>query len=212
MALDGIQLGRLIAIEQSLSKVCGEIRTFLAASTPMSQAKIEQYQTKAEQYRPITEQDANSVWSAIFESMTDTNRKPMSVSSKNWTHGYVYCIHDPTHDNYKIGKTTGRPDRRLKALQTGNPNDLMFKFALRSRSVWETETHIHNALAHGRLKGEWFKCPEHEVVSAFAFAPSSEWCDREGHPCDPPCMDDWAEIEILGKESLQFEEREEATT
>lgn len=69
---------------------------------------------------------------------------------------FVYAIWDGCA--VKIGKSKGHPQRRLDALQTGNPRTLR----LLAYTVELTESDVHRKLRRHRIRGEWFR-PSIEV-------------------------------------------------
>jgi hypothetical protein len=64
---------------------------------------------------------------------------------------------------YKVGKTTRDPKKRLKELQTGNPNklDISYIFESQYANLLETTLHIH--YKPYRLEGEWFMIDDEQV-------------------------------------------------
>ena len=58
--------------------------------------------------------------------------------------GYVYLIADTNAETYKIGVTKGSPEKRLKALQTGNSTKLMLKEAYECEFPYRLESMLHN--------------------------------------------------------------------
>jgi len=62
--------------------------------------------------------------------------------------------------NYvKIGRTDGPVEDRRRALQCGSPSPIktVLVFMVLRPLVGKIEKHLHNALAHHRASGEWFK-------------------------------------------------------
>lgn len=72
--------------------------------------------------------------------------------------GYIYLISDGTYT--KIGKTSGCPLKRLRSLQTGNPNKLTLLHVIACSSPIEiVERRLHDMLWQHRvhrMRGEWF--------------------------------------------------------
>lgn len=67
--------------------------------------------------------------------------------------GFVYIISDGT--NIKVG-VANNVNRRLKSLQTGNPNTLTLEFSEYRNQPYKLETYLHQQLAKYRTKGEWY--------------------------------------------------------
>ena len=65
----------------------------------------------------------------------------------------LYIIQSDMSGNIKIGRSKD-PQKRLKQLQTGNPNKLKL-IAFFEGEGWK-EKIIHEKLRRYRLKGEWF--------------------------------------------------------
>lgn len=70
--------------------------------------------------------------------------------------GYLYLIKAEDSETYKIGITKKSPEKRLKTLQTGNPEKLILCETYQSEHYRKMETHIHRVLKERRLEGEWF--------------------------------------------------------
>jgi hypothetical protein len=69
--------------------------------------------------------------------------------------GYVYVIGTELADRVKIGFTSGDPRARLKALQTGCPDELVvIATEVGSQSL---ERNLHERFAEKRVRGEWFR-------------------------------------------------------
>jgi len=71
--------------------------------------------------------------------------------------GYVYFILDRTLEAIKIGYSK-HPERRLVALQTGNPGEL--ELVHQVSGTKRDEAIYHAEFEHLRLHGEWFRCEE----------------------------------------------------
>jgi hypothetical protein len=65
----------------------------------------------------------------------------------------VYFIKDLVTGNIKIGKAIN-PAKRLKSLQTGNPNKLVI--VTTQVGGEELENELHRRFANSRISGEWF--------------------------------------------------------
>ena len=71
---------------------------------------------------------------------------------------YVYVIQASISKKVKIGWAVD-PDKRLKMLQTGNPEPLTILLKIRCRTDEEAkqkEAELHEKFGHIRLQGEWF--------------------------------------------------------
>lgn len=88
---------------------------------------------------------------------------------------WVYFIQDSHSGAIKIGKAN-RPEKRLKALQTGAPYPLSLLGVITADE--STESTLHERFGHLLIRGEWFR-PEPELL---AFV--NRWAadpDSEGH-------------------------------
>ena len=70
--------------------------------------------------------------------------------------GYVYLIADCENCTFKIGVTKGSPEKRLKALQTGNSTKLMLKEAYECEFPYRLESMLHNHYKLVNELNEWF--------------------------------------------------------
>ena len=76
--------------------------------------------------------------------------------------GFVYFIGEAIENKWgqitteyvKVGWTTGKPEIRLKALQTSNPRPLFLLGTIKTNQ--QAEKMIHNQLSDARVRGEWF--------------------------------------------------------
>lgn len=66
---------------------------------------------------------------------------------------YLYIIQSDLTGMIKIGRSIN-PVKRLKQLQTGNPNKLKLIASFKNQG-WK-EKHLHEKLSRFRLEGEWF--------------------------------------------------------
>lgn len=74
----------------------------------------------------------------------------------------VYLVSDD-NGNYKIGKSNNVYSR-LKSLQTGSNTNLTIVKFIRVRFALKTERFIHDLFSTFRLKGEWFKLDDANVI------------------------------------------------
>lgn len=77
---------------------------------------------------------------------------------------YVYLVNIEDTNIYKIGFTKQTPEKRVKNLQTGNPNKIVLVNSYKSEIAPSIESVIHNYFKHKKnnpedglkLLGEWF--------------------------------------------------------
>ena len=69
---------------------------------------------------------------------------------------FVYIIQAGNTNLYKIGYTNN-PERRIKGLQTGNPQSLRFVTIYETPNPRELERKIHDIVAREKMVGEWFE-------------------------------------------------------
>ena len=80
--------------------------------------------------------------------------------------GFVYLINEEGTDNYKIGITRSKNEkRRKKTLQTGNSQKLNTIYAFKTEYPYRLETMLHTFYANKRGNGEWFQLSDNEVMS-----------------------------------------------
>jgi hypothetical protein len=77
---------------------------------------------------------------------------------------YLYAI-GTTGSQQKVGYSTD-PDRRMKKLQTGNPETLQvhYRFQIDPTRAKAFEKHFHIQYNHRRILGEWFDMTVDEVI------------------------------------------------
>jgi hypothetical protein len=71
---------------------------------------------------------------------------------------FVYFIQAKNSKKVKIGRAVD-PEKRLKELQTGNPEELSILGLIDCESIYEAdcrEEQLHKEFQHLRLQGEWF--------------------------------------------------------
>jgi hypothetical protein len=85
---------------------------------------------------------------------------------------YLMCLKNS--NLYKIGISTN-PNKRLKQLQTGSPQDILIVSVFESKHPFKTEKILHNTLHSKKapedfeynfeyLKGEWFSLSAEDVI------------------------------------------------
>lgn len=91
---------------------------------------------------------------------------------------YLYVIGNNTN-RQKIGISKD-VDKRLKNLQTGNPDKLTIHYKIECPTIKDTlklEKKIHAELSYKRLSGEWFNMTVEEAVNYLEFARIT-WLDK----------------------------------
>lgn len=79
--------------------------------------------------------------------------------------GIIYLICDPASDLFKIGMTTGKVERRLKQLQTGNGTDLFIRKVYECEYPRELEKRLHWHFGSKKEVGEWFRLDVNDILS-----------------------------------------------
>jgi len=76
--------------------------------------------------------------------------------------GYVYFIRSGNRERFKVGYTEQRVERRLKELQTGNPDKLEVYFVIESNEAGLIEGLFHSLLSEYQTeaRNEWFAISE----------------------------------------------------
>jgi hypothetical protein len=77
--------------------------------------------------------------------------------------GYVYLICDPSSDAFKIGVTNKKIDKRIKKLQTGNPEELFISSFYECEYPFRLEKMLHTKFSNKRMHGEWFSLNSHDI-------------------------------------------------
>ena len=75
---------------------------------------------------------------------------------------YVYLISDLNNYTYKIG-ISSNPEKRIKALQTGNDRTLKIVHKVLCQNYLEVERALHNQYNFLRVNGEWFELSDEDV-------------------------------------------------
>jgi hypothetical protein len=76
--------------------------------------------------------------------------------------GFVYLIEDKVNNIYKIG-TTKNLNKRIKSLQTGNPNELYIKFSFETKYPFRLESLLHRKFKQYHYLNEWYQLPTNIV-------------------------------------------------
>ena len=87
--------------------------------------------------------------------------------------GTVYLLGDNGKEGvYKIGVTTGKVEKRIKKLQTGNAGEIYLINSYETDHPFVMEKMLHTKYFADKKKGEWFELPIEEIVNF------SETCDK----------------------------------
>ena len=92
--------------------------------------------------------------------------------------GYVYLIHEPSTDNYKIGVTTGSIEKRMKKLQTGNSSELILSNSYECEYPFKLEMMLHNYFRNKKVLNEWYALDRQDLG---AFTSICETLDKNIH-------------------------------
>jgi hypothetical protein len=164
MELCDAKMRQLLAIEQTLSAACKQIRALLASPSPRA------HDPKFTELRNLM----------LQLEVADGNRRARTTPAS--VGGFVYCIEDSGSGHHKVGKTLHKPATRFGSLQGSTPSPLFLKFAIKARDMNKAERDIHHQLRHHRLRGEWFACPLEEIYRAFRQVDAEYWSDLQGNP------------------------------
>lgn len=82
----------------------------------------------------------------------------------NHNKGFVYILHAPELDAYKIGVSKD-VDKRIKQLQTGNTCDILLVDKFLSNYPYKIESCLHRKYNMENVKGEWFHLSNEQVQS-----------------------------------------------
>ncbi len=77
--------------------------------------------------------------------------------------GKVYLLANWDEHKFKIGWTRGSIDKRIKPMQTGNPNLIECVHLFETEHYIKLETWMHNLHGTKRLEGEWFLLTDEDV-------------------------------------------------
>lgn len=79
-------------------------------------------------------------------------------------HGFVYLICDPEGSGFfKIGVTKGSIEKRIKKLQTGNPNEIFIHSFFQTEDPFFFEKQLHFRYRDYHVHGEWYDIPQEEL-------------------------------------------------
>lgn len=99
--------------------------------------------------------------------------------------GLIYYIACSETERLKIGYTSGRAEKRLRALQTGSAGELLL-IACHPGDP-EDERFLHNHFRDRRLHGEWFAMSE-ELLTHICMV---TWMAARAHLLLGRPIDDW---------------------
>lgn len=80
--------------------------------------------------------------------------------------GYLYLIKEDTNNGevYKIGVTSEKDaNKRLKKLQTGNPNLLSFLCLYETEYPFKLEKMMHSYFRDKKILNEWYELDYHDI-------------------------------------------------
>ena len=75
--------------------------------------------------------------------------------------GYVYLLTDG--EFFKIGVTRGSIEKRIKKLQTGNPDNIVIVNYHLTEYPFKLESVLHARHAYQRINNEWFNLSLNDV-------------------------------------------------
>lgn len=78
---------------------------------------------------------------------------------------YIYLINESGTDNYKIGLTKNKTEKRKKQLQTGNSSELNVIKSFKTEYPFRLEKLLHMCYANKRFNGEWFTLEPNDVFN-----------------------------------------------
>lgn len=90
---------------------------------------------------------------------------------------YIYLIKSESslgEEIYKIGLTKKDPNKRLKQLQTGNPNILKIVHIFESNFANLLESTLHKVYEIKRVNGEWFEMDDTEINNFLSLCEKTE--------------------------------------
>lgn len=76
--------------------------------------------------------------------------------------GYVYIL-TSNYLVFKIGVTSGKIEKRIRALQTGNAEKIDLVKSYKTDNYRNIETWLHHKFNEKRLEGEWFQLNETDI-------------------------------------------------
>ena len=86
----------------------------------------------------------------------------MVPREQNKKSGYVYLLHCPTNNLYKIGRSKNTPLRHYE-IEKQSPVDIVLLHTFYSKNSSNAEKILHDKNINKRIKGEWFNLSNEEV-------------------------------------------------
>lgn len=75
----------------------------------------------------------------------------------------IYLAQAEGTENFKIGYTTQKPEKRLSQLQTGNGSKLKLLKTFKTKYGTKLESRLHLEFRSCRIEGEWFSLERRDV-------------------------------------------------
>lgn len=143
----------------------------------------------------FTEKDHQNVVNLYKEDDRLTDFERSEILFANLFQGeiprYLYVINQIGTNFYKIGITNDL-NKRIRALQTGNPNTLNYVIAVQSdledskgKEIIYLERFLHRNYKSRRKNGEWFQLSRLDVCKIFLFLSGTIY-SRDLAPTIPP--------------------------
>jgi len=125
----------------------------------------------------LTEESKKKVSDYYNYRETPQYYKDLKDQEKQWEQskktktGYVYLLHAPSLDAYKIGKAKD-VDARIKAFSIEMPMEIQCVFTAKSSEYDVDEKKLHKLFEEKRLIGEWFRLDNDDVncIKNYSFA------------------------------------------
>jgi phage terminase large subunit GpA-like protein len=76
--------------------------------------------------------------------------------------GYVYLLHSPTNNTYKIGRAK-EVFNRYGSIAKQSPVEIKLVHQFKSNHASKTEKELHDRYSSQRVLGEWFSLSEQDV-------------------------------------------------
>jgi len=78
--------------------------------------------------------------------------------------GFIYVLQSGNTDKYKIGYSKHKTKKRLKQLQTGNPEKLNLIYEFETKFNFKTESTLHHYFKHYRIPDtEFFQLNKKQI-------------------------------------------------
>jgi hypothetical protein len=97
----------------------------------------------------------------IWETSPQSNVSCPHVNPRN--SGYVYLLHCPDNNLYKIGKSKNAP-KRFGHISKQSPADIKILHYFWSEDCTNAEKILHDRNAEKRVRGEWFGLEQNEKL------------------------------------------------